>query len=62
MLSGVRKSIADLYGLSISYADPDSILARYAELMAKKEAKGIVVKKTPLVLPVQQTLWGGCDL
>jgi 3'-phosphoadenosine 5'-phosphosulfate sulfotransferase (PAPS reductase)/FAD synthetase len=56
MLSEVRQAIADLYELSISYADPDSILQRYEELMAKREAKGIVVK-TPRILPVQQQLW-----
>lgn len=56
LLSGVRKSIADLYGLSISYADPDAILARYEELMAEKKAKGIVVKQAR-ILPVQGSLW-----
>jgi len=58
MLSEVRRTIADLYELSISYADPDAILQRYEELMAKREAKGIVVK-TARILPVQQTLWEG---
>lgn len=58
LLSEVRRAIADLYGLTISYADPDAILARYEELMAKREAKGIVVK-TSRILPVQQALWEG---
>jgi 3'-phosphoadenosine 5'-phosphosulfate sulfotransferase (PAPS reductase)/FAD synthetase len=58
MLSEVRRAIADLYELSISYADPDGILDRYAELMSKREAKGIVVK-TSRILPVQQALWEG---
>ena len=56
MLSEVRRTIADLYQFTISYSDPDSILARYEELIAKREAKGIVVKKAR-ILPVQQQLW-----
>lgn len=58
LLSEVRNAIADLYQITISYSDPDSILARYEELMAKKAAKGIVVK-TSRILPVQQALWEG---
>jgi len=56
MLSEVRRTIADLYQFTIFYSDPDSILARYEELMARREAKGIVVK-APRILPVQQGLW-----
>jgi 3'-phosphoadenosine 5'-phosphosulfate sulfotransferase (PAPS reductase)/FAD synthetase len=56
ILSEVRNAIADLYGLSISYADPDAILARYEELMADRAKKGILIK-TSRILPVQQALW-----
>jgi 3'-phosphoadenosine 5'-phosphosulfate sulfotransferase (PAPS reductase)/FAD synthetase len=56
ILSEVRNAIADLYGLSISCADPDAILERYAELMAQKAKKGIVIKPSR-ILPVQQGLW-----
>jgi 3'-phosphoadenosine 5'-phosphosulfate sulfotransferase (PAPS reductase)/FAD synthetase len=58
MLSEVRRSIAELYSITISYSDPDAILARYEALMEERKRKGIVVK-TARVLPVQQALWEG---
>jgi 3'-phosphoadenosine 5'-phosphosulfate sulfotransferase (PAPS reductase)/FAD synthetase len=39
LLSEVRKSVAALLGIEIKYAEPEAILARYAELMAIKAVK-----------------------
>jgi len=56
LLGKIRQRVAEIMQLSIQYTDPDQILERYAELMAKSEAKRIVVKPSR-ILPVQQNLW-----
>lgn len=39
LLAAVRRTVADLLGLSIRYVDASSVLGRYAELIAAREAK-----------------------
>lgn len=59
LLAEVRRSVADIMQISIGYSEPDAILARYAELIALREARGIVLKST-IIHPTQQTsLWEG---
>lgn len=45
LLAEVRHEIAELLGLDVKYTDAASILARYAELMAKNAAKEAVAAK-----------------
>lgn len=40
LLSDVRQAVAEAVGLSIDYQTPESILARYEELMAARAAQG----------------------
>jgi len=57
MLSEVRRGVSDIMEIEgMHYLDADAIFARYEELMADKERRGIVVESSR-VLPVQQHLW-----
>ncbi len=53
LLSKVRQDITEVMELSIQYSDPDAILGRYAELMAKNAQRGQVLPLTA----IQQNLW-----
>lgn len=45
LLSTVRKGVADIMELSISYSEPDTIIMRYEELIAEKAAREAAKKK-----------------
>lgn len=36
LLASVRRNVADYLGLAVGFTDPDDILGRYAELMARR--------------------------
>jgi 3'-phosphoadenosine 5'-phosphosulfate sulfotransferase (PAPS reductase)/FAD synthetase len=56
LLSEVRRSVADIMQIAISYSEPDAILERYAELMAIREQRGI--SQVPAIIrPIQHQLW-----
>ncbi len=62
LLSEVRRAVADIMQIQgMKYIDTDGILARYEELIALREQKGIVIKPS-VILPVQQQLWGGIGI
>jgi 3'-phosphoadenosine 5'-phosphosulfate sulfotransferase (PAPS reductase)/FAD synthetase len=52
LLSEVRRAVADIMEFSIEYTEPASILARYAELMARRPPQ-----HQAHVTPVQHELW-----
>jgi hypothetical protein len=60
LLSEVRRNVAAIVNLTLRYSEPDTILDRYAELMAlhTERCKG---KTHSLVsaLPIQPELWSG---
>lgn len=57
LLSGIRRSIADIMQFSIQYAEADTILERYAELITINASKDRgIIDSTPL-MPIQQHLW-----
>jgi 3'-phosphoadenosine 5'-phosphosulfate sulfotransferase (PAPS reductase)/FAD synthetase len=57
LLSEARRTVADLMHFMLHYIEPDAILDRYAELMAKSAAKR-GGKVTPAeIQPLQQSLW-----
>jgi 3'-phosphoadenosine 5'-phosphosulfate sulfotransferase (PAPS reductase)/FAD synthetase len=47
LLAEVRREVAAAVGLEIGFTDPASIVARYEELMAEKEAKEAVKRRRP---------------
>jgi 3'-phosphoadenosine 5'-phosphosulfate sulfotransferase (PAPS reductase)/FAD synthetase len=58
LLSEVRRAVADIMQIEgMKYLDADAIIARYEELIAKRQRKGIVIEPAR-ILPVQQGLWG----
>ena len=40
-LATVRQAVAEAVGIEVSYTDADSIIGRYTELLAAKEAKAM---------------------
>ncbi len=56
ILSEVRRSIADIMQLTLLYTEPDSILARYSELMAINAQRRGVGAIQPVHI-VQEELW-----
>lgn len=40
VIAAMRSEVAELIGMAVRYTDRSSVLARYADLMAEKEAKG----------------------
>ncbi len=57
LLSEVRRSIADIMGLTLNYTDPDAILERYAERMAMHATRQGGMITPAMVHPVQLDLW-----
>jgi 3'-phosphoadenosine 5'-phosphosulfate sulfotransferase (PAPS reductase)/FAD synthetase len=57
LLSEVRRSIADIMQFSLNYIDPDAILERYAELLARNAARPGKTATSAVVAPVQMDLW-----
>jgi hypothetical protein len=62
LLSEVRREVAEAVGLSIAYDEPDTILDRYAHLMAARsqqqaEARG----RDARTAPMQGEVWGCTD-
>ena len=55
LLAEVRREIAELLGLEVKYLDAASILARYAELMAKNAAKSAAKEKAASRKVARQT-------
>ena len=63
LLAEVRCTVADTLSISITYRDPDSILARYAQLMAMQDQRNIQrpgLANTP-ARPVTLNLWQACE-
>lgn len=60
LLGEIRRGIANIMEFSIQYTDPDSILDRYAELIAINSARqgrpGTPAQVSPVI---QQSLWSG---
>jgi 3'-phosphoadenosine 5'-phosphosulfate sulfotransferase (PAPS reductase)/FAD synthetase len=45
LLCTVRREVAALYGFTVKYTEPATLIARYADLMAQKAAKEAAAKK-----------------
>lgn len=58
LLSEVRRSVAEIMHLTVTYSEPEAILDRYAELMAVNAARRKGQKQSSASLnPIQQELW-----
>src|SRR5437660_11108138 len=57
LLSRIRRTVAEIMQIPIAYTEPESILARYAQLMAIHTSKGGRQLNPVEIGPIQQSLW-----
>jgi len=57
LLSRIRRNVAEIMQIPIAYTEPESILARYAQLMAIHTSKGGRQLNPVEIGPIQQSLW-----